>query len=390
MPGTLVDLGVAARLALRAAARRLRGEMEPAPDLAAFRGALEPALAKLESDVVAEHVWIELPANEPPWRNTGIALRAGEEVSWFAAGRTTLSKALDVYVGPKTQLWARIGEAGPVRSSSRDSGTLRAERDGAFELGNWFPNSWKDPSGARAEPDSVYASLTGRIGVLVVRWRAGAAEGLAALAAAGDPLGVFASERDRHAQGDPAPPGWHYLWHIGDAEAFRPARGPAGDPALSCETHEDASILQRDAAFPLRPGTEIAWRWRVEALPGVAREDSIPSHDYLSLAVEFQNGLDLTYYWSPFLPEGTAFWCPLPAWKTREFHVVIRSGRTGLGAWRAERRDLHADALRYLGSHPGDVVRVWLIAVSAFQRQRGSCQYAEIRLHGDGRELAVL
>lgn len=392
MPSTLVDLQVAARLGLRAAGRRLRGEREPAPDLPRFREALDHALAALPGDFVAEHVWIQLPASEPPWRDSGVTVRAGEEVSWFAAGRVIVSAALDVWVTPKTQLWARIGEAGPIRSSSRDSHTLRAQTDGRLCFGNYFPNDWKDASGARREDDAVYAGMQGELWILVVRWRGSAKDGLAALtaAAAGDALGVVASERERLARGDPNPPGWRHLWHLGDTEIFRPCETPDGQQALACEVVGDVGILQRDAAFPLRPDTEIAWRWRVDALPGLVREDSIPSHDYLSLAVEFANGLDLTYYWSKVLPVGTAYWCPLPNWKQREFHVVIRSGSEGLGAWHAERRNLHADALRHFGAHPGDVVRVWLIAVSVFQRQRGAFSIAEIRLHGGGDEQIVL
>ena len=49
----LVDLQVAARLALREARRRLRGEREPAPDLPRFRDELDRALAAIP-DAVAE------------------------------------------------------------------------------------------------------------------------------------------------------------------------------------------------------------------------------------------------------------------------------------------------------------------------------------------------
>jgi hypothetical protein len=110
----------------------------------------------------------------------------------------------------------------------------------------------------------------------------------------------------------------------------------------------------------------------------------------LSIAIEFANGLDLTYYWSKSLPVGTHFWCPLPNWKHREYHVVQRSGVDGLGEWRTERRNLHDDALRYFGAHPGDVVRVWLIAVSIFQRESGACTYADIRLAGGGEQRTAL
>ena len=390
MPSALVDLGVAARLGLRELGRRLSGAREPAPDLARFRASLGRTLATLPAGLVTEHAWIELPASEAPWRDSGIALRAGEEVTYFAAGRVMVSAALDVWVGPRLQLWARVGEDGPIRSSSRDSNTLRAERDGRLYFGNYFPNDWKDASGARVQDDSVYKGMAGEIWILALRWRGSAKDGLAALAAAGDPLGVVASERERLALGDPAPAGWHYLWHVGESEIFRARQGPNGERAIEAEFVGDTAILQRDVAFALRPDTEIAWRWRVDALPGLVREDSIVSHDYLSLAVEFENGLDLTYYWSTALPVGAAYWCPLPNWKHKEFHVVIRSGATGLGAWHAERRNLHADALRYFGKDPGNVVRVWLIANSVFKRQRGCFSVAEIRLRSRGEEQVVL
>jgi len=390
MPGVLTDLSVAARLGLREAGRALRGQREAEPDLDAFERLVERALAALPAGVVAERVWLRLPASEPPWRDSGIALRAGEEASVFAAGRAYLSRPLDIFVAPRTQLWARIGERGPIRSSSRDTNTLRASEPGKLYLGNYFPNDWKDASGARVQDDAVYAGAQGELRVCVVRWSGGAAEGLAALARAGDPLGLASSERERLALGDPAPKGWHYLWHLGDAEIFHAAADPSGAPALGCDVTGDVGILQREAPFPLRPGTEIAWRWRVDTLPGVMREDSTPSHDYLSLAVEFANGLDLTYYWSKELPVGTAFWCPLANWKQREFHVVVRSGAAGLGTWQDERRDLHADALKYFGAHPGDVVRVWLIAVSVFKRQPGRCAYAGIELKNESEALAVL
>ncbi|HEU4427319.1 MAG TPA: DUF3047 domain-containing protein [Myxococcota bacterium] len=390
MPGALTDLTVAARLGLRELGRAVRGRRERAPDLEAFRTTLASAIAAAPPGVVAEHTWIRLPASEPPWRDSGVALRAGEELSYFAAGRAVASPALDVWIGPETQLWARVGEAGPIRSSSRTSNTLRAESGGRVYFGNYFPNDWKDARGARLQDDAVYSRVSGEIAILALRWNGSAAAGLAALAAAADPIGCFASERERLLRGDPAPPGWRHLWHLGETEIFSTEKGPTGEPALVCACEGDVGILQRDAPFPLRPGTQLAWRWRVDALPGLVREDTVPSHDYLSLAVEFQNGLDITYYWSKELAPGTAFWCPLPNWKHREFHVVVRSGAAGLGAWHPEQRDLHADALRYFGKHPGDVVRVWLIAVSIFKRQPGRCAYAGIELRNGSEKLAVL
>lgn len=55
-------------------------------------------------------------------------------------------------------------------------------------------------------------------------------------------------------------------------------RGPNGERTIEAEFVGDTAILQLGVAFALRADTEIAWRWRVDALPGLVREDSIVSH----------------------------------------------------------------------------------------------------------------
>ncbi len=246
MPGALVDLSVAARLGLRELARRVRGQRAAAPDLGRFRAELERALARVPRELVAEHVWLELPASEPPWRDSGIALarrRGGRPTSPPGARWCRMRSTSGWRRGRSS---GRASAPGPIRSSSRDSDTLRAEQAGRLYLGNYFPNDWKDASGARLQDDAVYAGVSGTLGILVVRWRGRAADGLAALAAAGDALGVVASERERLALGDPAPPGWRYLWHLGDAEIFRPgAASTARRPSTAASRETSASCSAR-------------------------------------------------------------------------------------------------------------------------------------------------
>jgi hypothetical protein len=389
MPGALVDAMVAGRLALRALGRRARGELESSPDLSGFRRELENALSQLPHDVALDVQWIDLPAREPPWRDSGIELAAGDAVSYFAVGRVYASRPLDIWIAPKNQIWARIGKEGPIVSSSRDSNTLVAERPGRLYFGNYFPNDWADPSGATLQDDAVYGSVDGETCIAVVRWAGSAREGLEALRKAGDPASLVSGEIERLDRGTGAPDGWHYLWHLGDAEIFRPIVAPDGTRAIGCSVRGDVGILQKDVDLALTPGTSLSWRWKVDHVPGLVREDSVPSHDYLSIAVEFDDGRDITYYWSCSLAPGTGFVCPLPNWKHREFHVVVRQGREGMGVWHAETRDLHADYAHYMGTPPRRIVRVWLIANSIFQRQPGDCAFADIRLHGDGRTLDV-
>lgn len=398
MPGPWVDLSVAARLAARAFATRLRGDFEPPPDLDAFESGMQRAIEALPAGIVRSHRWLSLPATEPPWRDTGIDLEPGTSTSYFAAGRVYASRPLDIWVTPKTQIWGRVGEKGTILSSARDSNTIECGSDTTpsdrrLFFGNYFPNDWRDPHGARIQDDKVYGGVSGETRIVVVTWNVPVREGLAALLREADPLGLVSGELERLEQRRQPPNDWRYLWNIGDGEAFHGDLDPSGRACIDCHVHGDVGILQKDVDVPLTADTELSWTWKVDRLPGVLREDSVPSHDYLSIAVEFDNGWDLTYYWSKALPVETGFICPLPNWQHREYHVVVRSGDAGLGETVAERRNVHRDYERYmrnLGAPPTRIVRVWLIANSVFMRQEGACRYSDIRLHDGHDEWVVL
>ena len=51
---------------------------------------------------------------------------------------------------------------------------------------------------------------------------------------------------------------------------------------------------------------------------------------------------------------------------------------------------MKADYARAVGAPPARIVRVWLIAVSVFQRGEGICDYADIELVDGERRLKVL
>jgi hypothetical protein len=87
----------------------------------------------------------------------------------------------------------------------------------------------------------------------------------------------------------------------------------------------------------------------MKKLLSAVAEDTFPTHDYLSVAVEFDNGQDITYFWSSELPLETTFRCPIPTWTARETHVVVRSGLDDLGKWLSEKRDLFKDYAERIG-----------------------------------------
>lgn len=327
---------------------------------------------------------VEMEASQLPWIDSGIELEAGDWVTTVAAGRAILSDALDVWVGPQLQLWMRVGDNGVIFNGTRETYSFQATESGRLYLGNAFPGQWGDVHGRISTSLNQYASSAGGLTVAIIRWKGDAAGALAL-----ESEGPLAAESARLREHTEPPAGWEYLWFLGRSEIFRPSVD-AGRPCIECLTHRNVAILQHDAPFDLAEGTRIGWSWKVDELPSELPENTAASHDYLSVAIEFENGRDITYTWSPEIAVGTGYWCPLPNWKDREFHVVIRSGSAGLGTWLDESRDLYADYRKYMGEPPKRVVRVWLIAVSLFQRRTGRASFRDFVLgSASGQRLPI-
>ena len=141
----------------------------------------------------------------------------------------------------------------------------------------------------------------------------------------------------------------------------------------------------------LTPSLRLRWSWRVEALPSRLPEDTALTHDYLSVALEFDDGQDLTWYWSCCLPEGFSYRCPLPHWRRRETHIVARTGTDGLGHWTDEERSVLADHQAAIGGPtPSRVVRAWLIAQTVPQAGHAAGEFSRIELADRYRTLHVL
>ncbi len=334
---------------------------------------------------VAEVRQFSLPASQPPWSHSGMQVRRGDAISWFAEGRSLVSEEADLWLGPRYALWARVGEDGEIFNGTRASHSFRAGDDGPLYFGT-LQGEWADRRGRLATPVEAYAELSEGFEITLVRWKSEPDRGLRALASS-DP--AFRDELDRLADPHPPPAGWHYLWFLGQAEVFRPGRAQGRD-TIDVVARGDAGILQKPVDFPLTPETRVAWRWRYDAMPTTRAEDTPITHDYVSLALEFDNGLDLTWYWSAALDPETHYACPLPAWTARETHWVVRRGRDGLGVWQAEERAVRADYERAVGAAPGRIVAVWLIANSMFGRGEARARFADIVLRDGAQTLAVL
>lgn len=345
--------------------------------------------ADTRSRLLADARVVRLPGSVPPWTDTTLRLARGDEVTILAEGQVVTSEEARLWYRPRFALWARVGGRGPIWTGTRDTQSFRAATDGALQLAI-YNGEWKTPDGLLATPVEAYAATGGAIEALILHWRGEARAGLEALerVAPGEPL--VAAELDRLRAPAVRPGGWSYLWFLGQSETFRAVRED-GRHQIACRCDDDVAILRRPIDLPLLPESEIRWRWKIDQLPSRAAEDTLLCHDYLSVALEFDNGRDLTWFWSAALPVETSFACPIPQWNPRETHIAVRSGEAGLGKWQSERRSVAADYAKAIGGPaPERIVAVWLIAVSLFQHGRAVADFAEIEVRSGEQRIEVV
>jgi len=240
---------------------------------------------------------------------------------------------------------------------------------------------FQDDAGELAVPKDAYARAEAHIYGVALVWRGKALAGLTSLLGHGDVGGVIAAESARLQSPRKLPSGWHNFFMLGGGPVIF---NDIGNGAISCEPLKNAGILQRPVGIKLIPQTRLSWRWIVEELPSRLPEDQLTSHDYLSIAAEFDDGQDLTYFWSSSLPVGKAFRCPIPRWTPLESHMVVRTGFAELGKWVSDERDIYADYKAHIGGPATSVVNIWLLGVSLFQRRSGSCRFADMQISQPG------
>jgi hypothetical protein len=339
------------------------------------------ALRALLAGAGAQARVVEVPVNRRPWTPAGLSAREGAPVTWLSAGAGFLLRPLGIGVGGQHLLRVRVGDDAPQRSA-RDTFTFTAGRAGPVEVGSLFPGELRE--GGRIETDQLpYRAMRGGVTAVVAVWPEGTdvRETLSGLAAH-DPSGLCAAEAARLADPPLPPEGWRDHPHIGPKEIYA-----ATDGGIATDVRQDVGIICRPVDVALTRALRLRWSWRLDALPSALPEDTTLTHDYLSVALEFDDGQDLTWHWSSALPVGFSYRCPLDHWRHRETHVVARSGTADLGRWVDEERPVLADHRVAIGGPaPRRVVGAWLISVAVFQRGEGRGEFGRIELV-DGDEV---
>jgi hypothetical protein len=362
-----------------------------------FEQQIKTSVAPLAGKEIVGLKVLYLSSDVGPWLDTGLALKPGDKVTMVRNGKMWLSHAYNLSFESQIAVWARVGQRGPLfRGTETD--TFVVKETGTLQLKTYPSQRWLDTSGRYVgEPAPVNPDSGGGASVAILLWNrdANVLEQLQRIADK-DPAARWAVaelERQRTPARKP-PAGWYYTWELGPSQIFAEVAEPTGEGApkraIDLHMNNDVAILKTDVSVALTPTTTLMWKWKADKIPASTSENTLPTHDYMSIAVEFDNGQDITFIWSHDLPVGESFRCPLPGWDFRETHIVARSGTGNLGKWLSEQQNVFDNYKKAVGgAMPKRITRVWLIAVSLFQKVEGMSQFGEIVLKDGATETRV-
>jgi hypothetical protein len=324
--------------------------------------------------VVASRTEVRIDNALAGWIGSGLSVAPGDHVTLFGHGTI---EADGLEFEPRHALWYRIGEDGPATNFAANHETFVAEAGGeVFVALRPVGIYWTDRRGTFPEGVTDAPPVPVTLTVDVVRFDRDAEAALSVLADAGDADAAAALKMI--AERKTLPAGFEPLWNLARSNVWASGVGD-GRPGLTAATSDDFGIVRKVVDVPLTAATELDFSWRYDALPALGPETEAANHDYLSVALEFDNGQDLTWFWSVSLPEGSHFGCPLPWWDSRETHMVLQSGEAGLGDWHSHtRRVLDDYTLAVSGEPPERIVGIWFIANSVFGRQPGAASFADV------------
>jgi hypothetical protein len=341
-------------------------------------------LVKSSSANIVRSVNFSITPSDLPWSQQLGKIEVGQSVTFLLSGRWWILKEHNYWVDPGVAFFARIS-GGTMYNPASNTGTMLADRNGTLEIARTV-GQFKNAKGELFPPEEQYKAAEGLIEGVAIIWEGEPLDGLVQLSAAGDVDGLVTAELNRINYQKLLPAGWSYMYMFGDSGIF--SEGDEGE--LQCNSHKNVGILQYAIDAPLTRDLKLDWKWIVDKLPSPVAEDQILTHDYLSIAVEFDDGKDITYMWSAELDEGKVFQCPLPRWAEIETHVVQRSGNKLMGKKIKESRNLHDDYHRYIDGSASSITRVWLIANTVFMRGAGRCSYSDILLTQNGQQTKII
>ena len=328
------------------------------------------------------NVSVQLKSSHEGWVNTGLKAAKGDKILVSTQG--SLDIGLEAPMEGRQLIWVRFGNDGEVFQLTFNDEIVTANDNGTLQVA--FLNPPNVVLGNRqGKLNSLYDTLPETVldFTISVNKLNGAQLEQTTLA----PSFAKANRNAKLVKSLPA--GFDHLWYLGASNIFASKKTSKG-PGVYIQTNDDGGIIKMELDIPLTKTTEIDFSWLYRNLPAIAPETTVPAHDYMSIAIEFDNGQDITWYWSHSLPPETFYRCPLAGWDKVETHIVVQSGQDGLGEWHEHKRNIFTDYSTSVGGEmPKKIVGVWFIGNSMFGRRGADAEFANISVQDGNTQISI-
>jgi hypothetical protein len=149
------------------------------------------------------------------------------------------------------------------------------------------------------------------------------------------------------------PAGWEVKEKSGKADlAFVRDDGIAAARLRSANT---SFSLQREVNIDLKQFPVLTWKWKVTKLPeGGDYRRSGTDDQAAQLFFAFSKTQAIVYIWDTTAPAGTVGDAAAPFFMSIKA-VVVRSGKTGMGSWISETRNVYDDYKKFFGKEAGNI-----------------------------------
>jgi hypothetical protein len=172
------------------------------------------------------------------------------------------------------------------------------------------------------------------------------------------------------------PPGWQLKEKSGKADLA--VVKDEGTSAVRLRSAATSFSLQKEVHVDLRRFPVLTWKWKVTKLPeGGDFRKSDADDQAAQLFLAFSKTRAIVYIWDTSAPQGTMGNAAAPFFMSIKA-VVVRSGRTGTGAWITETRNVYDDYRRLFHEEPGEINGVRLQINSQYTGTAAESFFADV------------
>jgi hypothetical protein len=169
------------------------------------------------------------------------------------------------------------------------------------------------------------------------------------------------------------PCGWRKFKEISGVQL----KEEAGNHFVSLKSSDDVQgIARKMQHYDVFSFSMLRWKWRVHTLPGGRENVKNQSNSAAGVYVLFRNGgpvgNSIKYIWSSELPAGTILRSPF---SSRTALFVLRTGKSQIGEWVAEERNVVEDYRRAFGGKPGELRGIAVMSSSDNTHTSASADY---------------